>query len=228
MARDARLLAQVGDALLPSLQAGNFFSRVLVEKEAWTLPDTETAKALKSLLPAVKSCANQNEEVQVSKEGLDRWTNVFRTIQALEIWEEHGAWIAKERPTFGPGIAERFQMARVAKKENCLEQFNEWASIRQRMEALLADDAILVIPTAPGPAPRLNLQGEKAEKHRAKTMQLTCIAGLAGLPQITMPLAEADGLPVGLSFIAGPNQDKRLLEWAVSLEESCREMGNKR
>ncbi|CJG66542.1 Glutamyl-tRNA(Gln) amidotransferase subunit A [Streptococcus pneumoniae] len=42
---------------------------------------------------------------------------------------------------------------------------------------------------------------------------MTCIAGLSGLPQVTIPAGELDGLPIGLSFIAGYNQDEKLLNW---------------
>ncbi len=73
---------------------------------------------------------------------------------------------------------------------------------------------MLVIPTAPGAAPLLHLQGEEAEQYRSKVMQLSCIAGLAGLPQMTLPLAETTGLPVGLSLIANRGQDLKLLRWA--------------
>ncbi|MFY0762437.1 amidase [Metabacillus dongyingensis] len=220
MAQDARLLAQVGEVLLPSSEDGWFFQRILLEEDAWALPDTESTEELKSLLPSVKSRTNHFEPVRVAEEGLTAWTDIFRTIQALEIWEEHGPWITKEQPTFGPGIAQRFQMAGMLKKEECQSQFEQWKSIRHRMDKLLADDALLVIPTAPGPAPLLNLQGKTAEQYRARTMQLTCIAGLAGLPQVTLPLAEVGGLPVGLSIIAGRNQDKRLLQWTVSFAEN--------
>lgn len=44
-------------------------------------------------------------------------------------------------------------------------------------------------------------------------MMLSCIAGLAGLPQITLPVEGPEGLPIGLSVIGGPGQDLRLLSW---------------
>lgn len=42
---------------------------------------------------------------------------------------------------------------------------------------------------------------------------LSCIAGLAGLPQVTLPMLSTNGLPLGLSVIAGHGQDLRLLSW---------------
>ena len=44
-------------------------------------------------------------------------------------------------------------------------------------------------------------------------MMLCCIAGLAGLPQVTLPVIGEDGLPLGLSVIGGYGQDLRLLSW---------------
>ncbi|MNP75298.1 amidase [compost metagenome] len=58
--------------------------------------------------------------------------------------------------------------------------------------------------------------GEEADRQRAKALQLTCIAGLGGLPQVTVPLLSPAGYPVGLSFIAGRHKDLRLLHWLLS------------
>jgi amidase len=52
-------------------------------------------------------------------------------------------------------------------------------------------------------------------------MRLTCIAGLAGLPQITMPVGLASGCPVAFSFIGWPGADEALLDLAVSLSRYC-------
>ena len=46
-------------------------------------------------------------------------------------------------------------------------------------------------------------------------MMLTCIAGLCGLPQITIPAGVVDGCPVGLGLIGPAGSDRALLELAV-------------
>ena len=48
-------------------------------------------------------------------------------------------------------------------------------------------------------------------------MNLLCIAGLDGLPQISLPLVTQCGLPLGSSFIGAPDSDMNLLALAVSL-----------
>jgi amidase len=85
--------------------------------------------------------------------------------------------------------------------------------IREHLSELLGDDGVLVIPTAPGEAPLCNLPVESMEQYRSKVMQLTCIAGLTGFPQVTIPVMKENGLPVGLSVIANAGQDLRLLNF---------------
>jgi amidase len=43
-------------------------------------------------------------------------------------------------------------------------------------------------------------------------MCLLCIAGLGGLPQISLPLATLDGCPLGLSLVGRRGADEMLLE----------------
>jgi amidase len=45
-------------------------------------------------------------------------------------------------------------------------------------------------------------------------MCLLCIAGLAGLPQLSLPLAHIEGLPLGLSIVGRRDTDTMLLSIA--------------
>jgi amidase len=54
-------------------------------------------------------------------------------------------------------------------------------------------------------------------EHRNRVLGLTAMAGLAGLPQISLPLANLKGSPLGLSLIAGPGKDTMLLALAKTL-----------
>jgi len=50
-----------------------------------------------------------------------------------------------------------------------------------------------------------------------RIVDLTCIAGLSGLPQVSLPLGTADGLPIGLSLIGWRGSDRTLIEFARRL-----------
>ena len=80
---------------------------------------------------------------------------------------------------------------------------------------------ILALPTSPSIAPLLNLGNEEMESFRVRVMRLTCMAGLAGLPQINLPIGTVAGCPAGLSFIGWPGGDEALLDLACALARYC-------
>jgi amidase len=88
------------------------------------------------------------------------------------------------------------------------------AHARERLRGLVGDDTVLAIPTTPGVAPRLGLDGEELESYRNRALSMLCSAGLAGLPQISLPIAEHEGLPLGVSLIAPAGRDRALIELA--------------
>ncbi len=76
---------------------------------------------------------------------------------------------------------------------------------------------MLCLPTAPGIAPKLATPaGEQLEAFRARAFSLLCIAGLASLPQISLPLGTMANCPLGLSLIAPRGADRGLLDWVAA------------
>jgi len=57
-------------------------------------------------------------------------------------------------------------------------------AIAAHMEKLLGDNSLLILPAAPGPAPRLQTPAAQLDGFRTRLISLTCIAGLAKLPQV--------------------------------------------
>jgi amidase len=85
------------------------------------------------------------------------------------------------------------------------------------MDRLLADNAVLVLPSSPGIAPKIGAPGAEVDDFRARALAILCISGLARLPQISLPLATMDGCPLGISLIAARGNDTLLLELAQQL-----------
>ena len=94
--------------------------------------------------------------------------------------------------------------------------------ISRDLNAWLGNGRSLLLPTTPTLAPRLGMDprrdGANADYY-PRTLSQTALAGLAGLPEVSMPLLEIGGLPMGLSLIGGKNQDRALLTLTRKMAE---------
>jgi amidase len=73
---------------------------------------------------------------------------------------------------------------------------------------------VICLPTSPRAAPLRGTPVDQVEvAYRNQAMRLLCIAGLTGLPQISLPVA-AGSLPLGLSLIGARNSDRALIALA--------------
>jgi len=221
MANDTETLQLIGDVLLEDGKTSECtFSKLYYPIEAWGLLDHSIRTAFSSLLPSLEGKFDDVEWLSISNQGLQEWAETFRIIQGTEIWEEHGEWIQQVKPAFGPAIAGRFQTASTLKKSDAEHCIEIQMKIRSFLSKLLDETGLIVIPTAHNVAPLLSADSNALDQNRSKNMQLTCIAGLAGLPQITLPLLSIENKPIGLSLIANHGHDKQLLKWASNFMSS--------
>ena len=87
--------------------------------------------------------------------------------------------------------------------------------MREHIDGLIGETDVLCLPTSPRIAPlRGTEQHELEVVYRYQAMCLLCIAGLGGLPQISLPLATLEGCPLGLSLVGRRGADEQLLELA--------------
>jgi amidase len=202
--------AELASALAPA--------RLSLAADAFELGGDAVGAALAPQLEALAGRIGAPQTVQMSSpEGCPHWMRVFRLLQAREIQQQHGDWIRETKPRFGPEIEERFTWALSVTEAEAAPLHAERARLREHLLALTAEETVIVLPSAPGIAPRLDATAEDLVEHRSRVLGLTAMAGLAGLPQISMPLAQLDGCPLGLSLIAGPGRDLQLLALARDL-----------
>ncbi len=235
-ARDAALLARVGDVLLHegrgSLSAslsgalsGSLTparpGRLLLAIDAFASVDAEVAEALGGAVDRVANVLGAPERVTVSADGLTAWFNVFRVLQFADIWDTHKEWVRRVHPAFGPQIAPRFAAASAIDPADVVRMRSMLASICELLDGLLANHAVLVIPTVPDIEPLLGLPADQTVAFRERALALLCIAGLGGLPQVSMPGGLVRGCPVGLSLIAARGDDEMLLDLVRQLEREA-------
>jgi len=210
-AREAGIFAQLGDALLPAAPRPKLH-RLLIARDAVSVTDPGVIDALAQAITAARSRFDTTDAIDVAPDGdLEQWRQIARCISAAEAWAVHGSWIESAAPDFAPPIAERFAWAKTVSAEDRGRAEAQRRTIRTRLCDQLGGDGVICLPTAPGPAPRLDAGGAAVEAFRQRAQRLTCIAGLTGLPQITIPAARLNGLPIGLSLIGPAGSDVELL-----------------
>jgi amidase len=216
--RDIDLFARVGAVMLGEDRAGPPLGRMVQADDAFAaLMSGAEAEALAPSVAAARAAASGFGAVTVAPEGLDAWTPVFRTLQGYEAWQAHAAWITERRPALMPAVRDRFLAAsRVTEGEYRAAEAKR-AAISDRVAGLVGDDGVILLPTLPTVALRIDDTEEAFEAFRSRALSMLCIAGLAGLPQITLPLATVGGLPLGLSLIGPAGRDRALIAFAAAV-----------
>ena len=212
-ARSAGLLAAVGDVLLPR-GPEHLAGPLLQVEEAWMNAQPGVAEALRPGLERLERLRGRAIGIRLAPEGIDSLFDHFRVVQAEEVWAALGAWVDATRPSFGPGVGARFAAARALDPADAARGRAFRRVLQARVRPLLAGGAVLVYPTSPCPAPLLTAPLAEQEMVRQATIGVTAIAGLCGLPEVTLPAGTVQGAPVGLSLVAGPGQDRALLALA--------------
>jgi amidase len=95
----------------------------------------------------------------------------------------------------------------------------------QRFHEFLGPSDLLCIPTSPALAPRKGDPPKRSSSgtgYYPRTLSLTSVAGMGRLPQVSLPIASTDAIPVGLSLLAGHGQDSFLLKVANIISREIR------
>jgi amidase len=229
LAQSADVLAKVELVLLAGATvSANKPATIYVIQEAFALADANIQEALTEPLRRLRQIfGNVVRESSLRELVADdaghsfaKWVDIFCVIQWAEIKSCLGAWIANAKPEFGPEIAGSFQLVdqldhgRVAEAMQIREQY--FRSLNQ----FLGPEDLLCIPTTPAVAPRKGhppTRSSSGSGYYPRTLSLTSVAGIGRLPQVSLPIAETSGIPVGLSLLARHGQDSFLLEIAKSI-----------
>jgi len=215
------VLRRVGAVLLQGSPAKERITRLLVASDAFAQADAEVAMLCRDFLDRGSKLLPSRVDANIAPTGFDEWREAFRIVQAKEVWETFGAFVTQAKPKLGPGIRERMDFAATVTSDQAERSREILAGARAHIRAALPPGTVMALPTAPSIAPPLAATGEALELFRVRAMRLTCIAGLAGLPQINIPIGTVSAYPAGLSFVGWPGADEVLLDLACQLAHLC-------
>jgi len=219
-ARATDLLCKVGDVLFDAPHPVHKPERLLIADDAFGFVDEAVSASLRDAVRCAAEQVASTKHITVSDDGFENWFDVFRVIQAYEIWANHGAWITRHKPQFGPGIRERMEWASKVTTEEVVPARRRHQEIRSRLDGLIGENDILCLPTSPRIAPLRQTPLDDVEiRFRHQAMNLLCISGLGGLPQLSLPFGTLESMPLGISLIARHGNDETLMAFANTMTE---------
>ncbi|WP_162659207.1 amidase [Tuwongella immobilis] len=216
-ARRLTHLATAAECLLGGRMLGvaQAAPRLLRLATIWDATDPAITAAL---LPFTTALHPKGDSVELSEiaagltlaEGCD----LYRLLQGVESWDALGDWLTTHQPELGPKIGPGVWAWRDRDRTQLPTALARREAIRHALTGFLGEDGVLIFPTTPTLAPRI---GDDVRRdagpmgYYPRTLGVTAIAGLAGLPQLTLPVGQVDGVPIGLSLLAGPGGEGRLI-----------------
>jgi len=217
-ARDATTFARVSEVMLGEPIPATLPTRLVVAVDTFGFADAGTTAALQPLVQALATLMKDVRDDLLAPTGLTAWARAQRTLQPWEAWQTFKPWLERDNPRLQYSVARN-----LARGAAIPESEREWAALvrseaRARMTWLLPPGTILCMPTTPFPAPLKGQSVPALEPVRARILGLAAHGGLTGVPQVSVPGAEVDGLPVGLSIVGGHGSDAALVAVARALE----------
>ena len=221
-ARSADVLARVAAVLLAGeLPETAEVGTVHLLTEHLAIVDAEVREALEPSLKELRQrFGDRVRETSINTvvgekpdAGLDLWMATFNTLQWAEIWSCLGAWVTAVQPELGPRTQHNFELTRAMDRRQVREAARRREAYFGKLKQFLGPRDLLVLPTVPAPAPlKGTLDNDRVQgNYYPRTLSMTAMAGICRLPQVTMPVAEVEGAPVGLSLASAHGEDAFLL-----------------
>jgi amidase len=210
-ARDIETMIDVGETLLPPDADDASVKEATLLADGFDVAEPDFIDAAAPMLTRIKN--GRWREARLGDAFLAETLTHFRNLQAAEAWTSVGDWITTEKPVFGAGVAQRFEIASQVTHEQKQAAQNFSKDIRVRLDALLDKNGVIVLPTTPFRAPRLDDSEDQLDVKRYQMMRLFILASYCGLPQISLPI-RTSGAPFGLSLMGRRGSDRSLLAFA--------------
>ncbi len=185
---------------LPSLFA-------FVKTHAWDGADAVMREAFGEL---VEELGGQIIEVTMDS-ATERGVAAARTVQDVEMAANYGALLDRSPGQVSEDLAVRIEAGRKINGVDYLAALNAREQFYASATEIFTDYGTILTPAALGPAP----------KNLATTGNPVCCAfwTYLGVPAVTLPLLEADGMPIGVQLVGPRRDDGRLLRnarWLVN------------
>jgi amidase len=207
--RSGEMLARVADVLLAGTAAVDVpphMTRCAEAFAARAANEPDDAAKLSSLAASVGA----NDETSVFAGEAAQWLHCYQQLQDDALRASLGAWIDATSPRFGTAIASRFARLGMLDDDEVARSRELRPTLAARIDALVSK-SVIVLPTTPLALIEKNASDERIGAFYRDALTMDAIAALAGLPQVTVPLADERDRPLALSFIGPRGSDRALI-----------------
>jgi amidase len=218
--RDAATYARVAEALFGTTIPDSVPSRLVIAQDAFEEADEDVAEILLALAEKIAALAGSSTTERLAPNGLAEWASQQNVLQSKEAWDSVKDWVDQVNPRFSFWVSERYNLAIGLTDAQVDEAAVVRDAVRARMDEVFAGGGFVCLPTAVVPAPLRGLPASAKKEVQGRLSRLTCIAGTTGRPQLSLPLGEVNGLPVGISIMGDRGSDEELIGFARRIESA--------
>jgi Asp-tRNA(Asn)/Glu-tRNA(Gln) amidotransferase A subunit family amidase len=194
---------------------------VFLRTAGWSTASDEATGALRQALDRLKAAEieivdkDSHEGAAAAEAAIADAVAISRAINAWESrWPLNTYARDMDRTKLSAGMLERLETAEKMDQEEYAGLLERRRSVRETYARLAADCDACITLAASGPAP----VGLKSTGNPAFAIP----SSLLGTPALTMPLLQAEGLPLGLQMIGFADRDAALFAAAAACEGALR------
>lgn len=144
----------------------------------------------------------------VSSFSLSNLGRAFTTILQREAWLSNADLFLRYGASIEPSIAERLAKGAHLSDDEVIAAKQIRIAFKNEASARLRNK-ILIMPTLPVVVPKRDASAEDLQHFRTRSIELLCLSGLSGFPQLTAPLTAGTEL-ASISLLATEGNDFQL------------------
>ncbi len=158
--------------------------------------------------------AEDIRQITLSTDWLAQASECFRVLQGYNLWQTHRQWLLESVPVFSSDIQARLDWCQGLTIDDFEQALIKQKQLYSEINSWFAQVDFVLLPTTPSISPLLDASAEWMANYRSELMGLTAPAGLAGLPQLHLPVLTKDNAPYGVSILGPKYSEHSMLACA--------------
>lgn len=216
MTRDLDLLGQVFSVVTGGLDGSAPFAKVAMPSDILGPLSAAASDAVRNVatdLAHEAGCELAPQEFgQFLNSGVE---GIFSRLQAREVWDNHGPWLAQNIDALAEDVAARVRRAEDLSRSPVTTDHRAWRSFQLAIDDRLPPDTVAVLPVLANLPLRREGTAEEILAFRSNALIFTAPGSLSGRPELVIPVRHAaTGLYVGVGLLGPQGSDAALIRAA--------------